>query len=80
MSTQLSLHDVTKSYDHPSGARPSHLRVPAGTGPSRARTTPSGRHLDRYAGALVVVTHDRRFVSRRHGTTLALKETSLANH
>ena len=67
MSTQLPLHDDTKSY----GTR---FRRP------RPRTTPSGRHLDRYAGALVVVTHDRRFISRRHGTTLALKETSLANH
>lgn len=36
--------------------------------------------LDRYAGALVVVTHDRRFISRWHGTTLALKESSLADH
>ena len=32
--------------------------------------------LDRYAGALVVVTHG----SRWHGTTLALKESSLASH
>jgi macrolide transport system ATP-binding/permease protein len=36
--------------------------------------------LDRYAGALVVVTHDRRFISRWHGTTAALKESSLADH
>ena len=36
--------------------------------------------LDRYAGALVVVSHDRRFISRWRGATLDLKETSLACH
>ena len=33
--------------------------------------------LDRYAGALVVVSHDRRFVSRWRGAVLDLKESSL---
>ncbi|WP_406057667.1 hypothetical protein [Kribbella sp. NBC_00889] len=33
--------------------------------------------LDRYAGALVVVSHDRRFISRWRGAVLDLKETCL---
>ncbi|HEY3559972.1 MAG TPA: ABC-F family ATP-binding cassette domain-containing protein [Kribbella sp.] len=32
--------------------------------------------LERYAGALVVVSHDRRFVSRWRGSTLDLKENT----
>ncbi|MGW7681216.1 ABC-F family ATP-binding cassette domain-containing protein [Kribbella sp. NPDC054772] len=36
--------------------------------------------LDRYAGALVVVTHDRRFISRWRGTVVDLKEHSLVSH
>ncbi|HEY9334474.1 MAG TPA: ABC-F family ATP-binding cassette domain-containing protein [Kribbella sp.] len=32
--------------------------------------------LDRYAGALVVVSHDRRFVSRWRGTVIDLKENA----
>ena len=34
--------------------------------------------LDRYDGALVVVSHDRRFISRWRGDVLELKESSLA--
>ncbi|WP_255512856.1 hypothetical protein [Kribbella sp. VKM Ac-2568] len=36
--------------------------------------------LGRYDGALVVVSHDRRFISRWRGVTLELKENSLAGH
>ncbi|MFC9694309.1 ABC-F family ATP-binding cassette domain-containing protein [Kribbella sp. NPDC056951] len=36
--------------------------------------------LDRYAGALVVVSHDRRFVSRWRGAVLDLKESCLVTH
>ncbi|TCC54553.1 ABC-F family ATP-binding cassette domain-containing protein [Kribbella pittospori] len=36
--------------------------------------------LDRYAGALVVVSHDRRFISRWRGAVLDLKETCLVTH
>ena len=36
--------------------------------------------LDRYAGALVVVTHDRRFISRWRGTVIDLKEHCLVTH
>ena len=36
--------------------------------------------LDRYDGALVVVSHDRRFISRWRGEALELKEHSLAGH
>jgi macrolide transport system ATP-binding/permease protein len=32
--------------------------------------------LDRYAGALVVVSHDRRFISRWRGTLIELKENT----
>jgi ATPase subunit of ABC transporter with duplicated ATPase domains len=36
--------------------------------------------LDRYADALVVVSHDRRFNSRRHDAVLDLKEACLVCH
>jgi len=36
--------------------------------------------LDEYAGALVVVSHDRRFNSRWRGAVLDLKEASLVCH
>jgi macrolide transport system ATP-binding/permease protein len=32
--------------------------------------------LDRYAGALVVVSHDRRFISRWRGTVIDLEENT----
>ncbi|GAB3942074.1 hypothetical protein GCM10029976_062470 [Kribbella albertanoniae] len=36
--------------------------------------------LDRYAGALVVISHDRRFVSRWRDAVLDLKESCLVTH
>ncbi|MEU4196520.1 ATP-binding cassette domain-containing protein [Kribbella sp. NPDC026611] len=36
--------------------------------------------LDGYAGALVVVSHDRRFIARWRGTVVDLKESSLVSH
>ncbi|WP_460661263.1 hypothetical protein [Kribbella swartbergensis] len=39
-----------------------------------------GAALDRFAGVLVVVSHDRRFVSRWRGAVLDLEEASLVCH
>lgn len=36
--------------------------------------------LDRYDGTLVVVSHDRRFISRWRGDVLELKENCFADH
>jgi macrolide transport system ATP-binding/permease protein len=36
--------------------------------------------LDQYDGALVVVSHDRRFLSRWRGDVLELKENTVACH
>jgi macrolide transport system ATP-binding/permease protein len=36
--------------------------------------------LDQYDGALVVVSHDRRFLSRWRGNVLELKENTVAYH
>jgi hypothetical protein len=73
MSTQLSLHDVTKSYDHRilAGLRRIESRIR-----SLEALLAGGRTDVPDEVALVVVSHDRRFVSRWRGTVIELKENS----